>query len=123
MTLVYGGVDLSQYITKYAVTETPRIIEGPNKGTARNGEDIPDIIAVKIDPSFICRPLNPASIRVIRNLLRTLPTTPYKTLTYDSDEGSVRTINAKLTMSASTKVMDTADRTLYDGIVLVFNEK
>lgn len=123
MVLIYNGINLSQYITKYGVTETPRIIEGANAGTSINGTSIDDVVAVKFDPTFTCRVLNTSKVSILWSIINTFSLGAYYTLTYTSANGTERVIQARLSSTGATKVMDTQERTLYDGIVLSFKEK
>lgn len=123
MILTYAGVDLSGFTTKYGVSEVSRYIEGPNAGVSISGKDIPDIVAVKFDPTFILRPLLPSQISIIWGLVRALPANTYRELIYTSPEGSTRTISAKLAEVEAVKVLENRSRTLYDGVVLTFLER
>ena len=123
MILEYASVDLSAFTTKYGVSEASRYIEGPNGGVSISGKDIPDIVAVKFDPSFVLRPLVSSQINTIWGLIRALPTNTYRTLKYTSPEGSTRTIQAKLEAVEAVKCLENSSRTLYDGVVLTFRER
>lgn len=124
MTLIYAGVDLSAFTTKYGFTETPREVEGPNSGTSISGLGISDIVAMKFDPTFVLRPLNTMQVQMIWNLLRAVPVNTYRTLRYTNPEGTLREISAKLTnVGAASKVLENRSRTLYDGVVITFMEQ
>lgn len=123
MILNYNGSDLSGYVTKYGFVETPRVISGKNVGTAMDGSDIPDIIAVKRDLTVTLRPLTSVQAQIFFNLVSGSASNTYKTLSYSSADGSTRTILAKVTMTGATKVMETSEHTLYDGMTVTFTEK
>lgn len=123
MILEYAGVDLSAFTTKYGVSEASRIIEGPTAGVSISGKDIPDVVAVKFDPTFVLRPLIPSQITTVWTLVRAMPTYTYRTLKYTSPEGITRTITAKLEAVEAVKCLENTSRTMYNGIVLTFREQ
>ena len=124
MILEYGGVDLSAFVTKYGFSEEVREIEGPNSGVSISGKEIRDILAVKIDPTFVLRPMVAAQITIIYDLVRALPTQTYNTLTYTSPEGLSRTIEARLeTAGVLEKALENSSRTVFDGLFLTFRER
>lgn len=123
MILTYNGADLSSYITKYGFVETPRIIEGWNKGVAMDGSDIPDVIAVKYDITLTLKPLTPAEVGVFWSLVGGLTSATYKSLTYTSANGNTRTIQARISSTGAAKVLETTERTYYNAIVITFSEK
>ena len=124
MILTYAGIDLSGFVTKYGFSESVREIEGKNGGLSISGLDIPDVVAVKFDPSFVLRPMIPSQLTVIWGLVRAMPSNTYRTLVYTNPEGSSRTIQAKLVAAApAEKVLETSSRTLFDGVRITFKEK
>lgn len=123
MILSYNGTDLSQYVTKYGFTETPRVIEGVNKGTSLSGVAIPDVVAIKYDITIPCRPLSPAQVGALWTLVNSQLADPYLQLTYSRADGTSRTMLARISLGGAEKVMETSEHTLYEGLVLKFTEK
>lgn len=117
--LKINGTDYSQLLTKYEWVETPRQIDGPNAGTAINGDEIYDIVATKCDFSHGCRPLTGASYNALCALMAQNPVT----VEYDSAfTNAVRTVQARMTVTAASLVIDGTVK-YYNGITLNFKQK
>ena len=121
MTLVFDGVNLASLVTKYGISEMPRVVTGPNETTARSGAGIDDTRAVKFDPSYVLRPLTPAQVKIIWRLAAIKG---YRLLKYTDAAGEYHAVQARLRVQSGAQlVMDTSFRTLYDGIGILFEVK
>ena len=120
-TVIFNGTVLSGLVTKYGFNETRREILGPNESVARSGAGIDDTRAVKFDPTYTLIPLTPAQVAIVWNLASLKG---YRTLKYTDATGALRPVQARLHVQGGAQlVMDTSERTLYDGIVLYFEVK
>lgn len=120
-TVIFNGTVLSGFVTKYGFSEARREILGPNESTARSGSGIDDTRAIKFDPTYTLIPLTPAQMKIIWGLASLKG---YRTLKYTDATGELQSVQARMHVQGGAQlVMDTSERTLYDGIVLNFEVK
>lgn len=78
MTFTIGSTDLMPYIADGGLQWTQKDVEGPNAGTAINGDAIRDVRATKYEWRISCMPLTAAELSTILTLIAP----EFVTLTY-----------------------------------------
>ena len=67
--LTAGWEDLTQYLPYDTFDASRRDIEGPNKDTAINGDAIRDVVAKKMEMSFVTRYISNTTARHLESLM------------------------------------------------------
>ena len=124
ITVIINGLDISQYIQQTVdIEEQMRKIYGDAHDETIDGSMIPNLVAVKWDPSFVTVPM-PQSIA---NQLLTFMEQETVNLEYTSFKvanGQMRTITALPQTVNVSYAMDTATGTrIYQAARLVFQEQ
>lgn len=121
MTLTFNGINIASMVTKYGFYEAPRVITGPNEAVARDGSGIDDTRAVKFDPTFVLWPLTPADVTKIWSLASLKG---YHQLSYTDATGTTKTVQARMRIQSGAQLaLISTERTLYDGITVMFEVK
>lgn len=121
MNATFNNIGFGSLVAKYGIQEKPRRVAGVNEGKSINGTAIDDTVAVKFDPTFTLRPLTLSEVQTVWNMAVLMG---FYQLTYTNAAGLLRTFKARLTVTAPAKLtMQTNDRTLYEGIVLSFEQQ
>lgn len=69
-TLIINGIDFSSYVQwQVDRLEQVRKVNGPNTLTDIDGNEYPDLVAVKIDPGFLLRPLPKSMLQVLHQVM------------------------------------------------------
>lgn len=124
ITVIIDDLDISEYIQQTTdITEQMRKIYGRAQDTALDGTAIPNLVAIKYDPSFSTAPI-PQSIA---ELLASYMEKETVTLQYTSFKyagGQVRTITAlpqSITINYATD--DYNGERIYNNMALAFEEQ
>lgn len=115
-----NGVDYTSMIQQTVdITENVRKVYGPNGDITIDGVEHPDLLAVKIDPSFRLKPLSRADYNTMANLMSqatvTLEYTSFKSF-------GLRTITAMPDEMTATYATDAWNGRIYTGNVISFRE-
>lgn len=124
ITLKINGTDFSAYIQQETdISEKMRKIYGQAQATALDGTTIPNLVAVKYDPSFLMKPLP-------QNLANTLlALMEYETVTVQYTSFKVagsgtRTITAfPVSMTVAYAMTDRNGNRIYQPTTIAFEEQ
>lgn len=120
-TLLINGVDYTHVIQQTVdITENIRKVYGPNSDITIDGVEHPDLLAVKIDPSFRLKPLDRATYSTIAALM----SQPTVSLEYTSFvSAQTRSITAIPQEMTATYATDSSwNGRIYTGNVISFKE-
>lgn len=124
MTVLINGTDISDYVQQTQdISETMRKVYGAAQDTASDGTIIPNLIAVKWDPSFLTVPM-PQSIaeQVIAYMEQETVTLKYTS--FKVAGSGTRTITAlPVSCTVSYAMDDHTGTRIYQACKLVFQEQ
>lgn len=121
MTLIIDDVDYSAYIQqKNGIKESPREINGANARTSIDGFDIYDVVAYKLDPSFLLKPM-PAEM--MRTFITAINKAPVRIQYSSFMHNTVRTIEAKAVASSINYLTEANGKRIYGEASVSFRER
>ena len=124
ITVIIDDLDISEYIQQTTdITEQMRKIYGRAQDTALDGTTIPNLVAIKYDPSFSTRPM-PQSIAEILASYMEKETVTLQYTSFKYAGGQVRTITAlpqSITINYATD--DYNGERIYNNMALAFEEQ
>lgn len=124
ITVIIDDLDISEYIQQTTdITEQMRKIYGRAQDTALDGTTIPNLVAIKYDPSFSTKPM-PQSIAEILASYMEKETVTLQYTSFKYAGGQVRTITAlpqSITLNYATD--DYNGERIYNNMALAFEEQ
>lgn len=124
ITVIIDDLDISEYIQQTTdITEQMRKIYGRAQDTATDGTTIPNLVAIKYDPSFSTKPM-PQSIAEILASYMEKETVTLQYTSFKYAGGQVRTITAlpqSITINYATD--DYNGERIYNNMALAFEEQ
>lgn len=124
ITVIIDDLDISEYIQQTQdITEQMRKIYGRAQDTATDGTTIPNLVAIKYDPSFSTKPM-PQSIAEILASYMEKETVTLQYTSFKYAGGQVRTITAlpqSITLNYVTD--DYNGERIYNNMALAFEEQ
>ena len=124
ITVIIDDLDISEYIQQTTdITEQMRKIYGRAQDTALDGTTIPNLVAIKYDPSFSTKPM-PQSIAEILASYMEKETVTLQYTSFKYAGGQVRTITAlpqSITLNYATD--DYNGERVYNNMALAFEEQ
>lgn len=124
ITVIIDDLDISEYIQQTTdITEQMRKIYGRAQDTALDGTTIPNLVAIKYDPSFSTKPM-PQSIAEILASYMEKETVTLQYTSFKYAGGQVRTITAlpqSITINYATD--DYNGERIYNNMALAFEEQ
>ena len=124
ITVIIDDLDISEYIQQTVdITEKMRKVYGKAQDMALDGTTIPNLVAIKYDPSFSTKPI-PQSIaeRLASYMEKETVTLQYTSFKYAG--GQVRTITAlpqSITLNYATDNYN--GERVYNNMALAFEEQ
>ena len=124
ITVIIDDLDISEYIQQTTdITEQMRKIYGRAQDTALDGTTIPNLVAIKYDPSFSTRPMPQSIAETLASYMeKETVTLQYTSFKYAG--GQVRTITAlpqSITINYATD--DYNGERIYNNMALAFEEQ
>ena len=116
-----GGVDFTQYV-QWTVDrlETTRKVFGPNSLVDIDGIEYPDLVAAKIDPGFLLKPLPKSMLQVLWGIMQQSSVS----MTYTSFiDDNLRTIEAIPQDISLRYACEAWNGEIYQGTAITFKEK
>lgn len=124
ITVIINGLDISEYIQQTKdITETMRKIYGKAQDVTTDGTIIPNLVAVKYDPSFSTKPMPESVARLLASYME-MEAVQLKYTSFLSSPGQVRTIIAlpqSVTLNYATD--DYSGARIYNNMALSFEEQ
>lgn len=120
-TLVLNGIDFSSYVQwQVDRLEKVRKVYGPNNLTDIDGNEYPDLIAVKIDPGFLLKPLPKFMLQTLFQVM----SLPSCSIIYTSFEGNETRKTTVLPQDFQLNYAVNAwNGDVYQGTAITFKEK
>ena len=124
ITVIIDDLDISEYIQQTVdITERMRKVYGKAQDTALDGTTIPNLVAIKYDPSFSTKPI-PQSIAETLASYMEKETVTLKYTSFKYAGGQVRTITAlpqSITINYATDNYN--GERVYNNMALAFEEQ
>ena len=124
ITVIIDDLDISQYIQQTQdISEQMRKVYGKAQDTALDGSIIPNLVAIKWDPSFGTKPM-PQSVAstLIAYMEKETVTLQYTSFKYAG--GQTRTITAlPMSLTVSYATNDYNGERVYQSAALAFQEQ
>lgn len=119
-TLTINGVDFSSYVQwEVGRNETTRRVYGPNGVTDIDGTEYPDLLATKLDPVFLLKPMPKSMMQTIFGVIQQNTVTLVYTSFSDNSDRTITAIPQDLTFNFA---MQGWDGEIYTGTGLSFRE-
>lgn len=124
ITVIIDDLDISEYIQQTVdITERMRKVYGKAQDTALDGTTIPNLVAIKYDPSFSTKPIPQSIAETLASYMeKETVTLQYTSFKYAG--GQVRTITAlpqSITINYATD--DYNGERIYNNMALAFEEQ
>lgn len=124
ITVIIDDLDISEYIQQTVdITEKMRKVYGKAQDTALDGTTIPNLVAIKYDPSFSTKPIPQSIAETLASYMeKETVTLQYTSFKYAG--GQVRTITAlpqSITINYATD--DYNGERIYNNMALAFEEQ
>lgn len=124
ITVIIDDLDISEYIQQTVdITERMRKVYGKAQDTALDGTTIPNLVAIKYDPSFSTKPMPQSIAETLASYMeKETVTLQYTSFKYAG--GQVRTITAlpqSITINYATD--DYNGERIYNNMALAFEEQ
>lgn len=124
ITVIIDDLDISAYIQQTVdITEKMRKVYGKAQDTALDGTTIPNLVAIKYDPSFSTKPIPQSIAETLASYMeKETVTLQYTSFKYAG--GQVRTITAlpqSITLNYATD--DYNGERIYNNMALAFEEQ
>lgn len=119
-TLIIAGIDFSAYVQwKVDRLETTRKVYGPNNLIDIDGNEYPDLVANKIDPGFLLKPLPKSMLQTLYQVMQqtTVPIT-YTSFSANTDI-STNVIPQDLSLKYACEAWN---GDIYEGTAITFRE-
>lgn len=119
MPLEVNSVDWAEYCAVYGYTEIPRKVEGPNGGTAINGDTIWDIVACKYD---LIVPLMPLTMSQLKTVMASCAggAVPVRYMSIETDNYVTRMMKPDL--SSVALALKSPIQEYFSGMTVTFTE-
>lgn len=124
ITVIIDDLDISEYIQQTVdITERMRKVYGKAQDTALDGTTIPNLVAIKYDPSFSTKPIPQSIAETLASYMeKETVTLQYTSFKYAG--GQVRTITAlpqSITLNYATDNYN--GERVYNNMALAFEEQ
>lgn len=120
-TLIIDGVDFSSYVQwQVDRLETTRKVYGPNNLIDIDGKEYPDLIANKIDPGFLLKPLPKSMLQTLYTIMRHDVVTMTHTTFSANDTRTIEAIPQDMQLKYACQAWN---GDVYEGTAITFKEQ